>query len=813
MYVQTEQGIWKVGRNGLATQLYGCSTTGRIAVGPDGVVNVWSYGGRSFTFSILQGGVLSGDRTVTNPSTRVESVVAGRAGALYVQLNAGGGTSYKGWSHLAPGATQLVSIDTRLAERVATVGDDGYFYQAETVNICFGMSEQNGTCVPDRTVSRVLRYDGPNPSEIPVTGFTKPPRPRRGHLRRRRRADVRANRGQLGAGQLRTRRRRADAGARHRRCRFRHRLTPVRRRGRPRPPGGGRPPYDSLLAAPGPEPPRGRRGEGGKMAPMPSVLSQLTDRFAAVIGTDPELRPAGRPEFGHFQCNVAMRLGKAEGVPPRQVAQRIVDQVDVSDLCEPLEIAGPGFINIRVRSSALATAVDEQLADPSLGVPHHEQPQRVVIDYSAPNVAKPMHVGNLRSTIIGDCLARVLRSVGDTVIAQNHIGDWGTQFGMLVEQILTEGTDVSTLDLNGSVALYRRAQVHFRGDEEFADAARRRVVALQSGDAETLSIWRALIEVSKEGFNKAYARLGVLLTDDDLAGESMYNAMLAGVAAELQEQGIAVVDDGALVVFVEGDDAPLIVRKSDGGYGYAATDLAAIRYRFGKLDADRCIYVVGLPQSHHFQQVFAVARMAGWVPPAGRTEHVGFGSVLGPDGKMFKTRDGATVTLDTLLDAAEDAAAPDVAMAAVKYADLSSSLHKDYVFDVDRMTATTGNTGPYLQYAHARVSKILRDAAARGIETENLSVRTLGESAEELLALHLTKYGEVVATLAEDLQPHRLCTYLFDLASLVSTFYEQCPVLKAEGEVRESRLALCTAVKRVLGAGLGLLGIVAPEVM
>ncbi len=544
---------------------------------------------------------------------------------------------------------------------------------------------------------------------------------------------------------------------------------------------------------------------------MLSLPVVLTERFHAVTGVDPELRPATKPQFGHFQCNVALRLAKAEGRPPRQIAQRIVDEVDVADLCEPLEIAGPGFINIRLRPEVLAGVVTQILRRPDEVIERTDSPQRVVIDYSAPNVAKPMHVGNLRSTIIGDCFARVLRAQGHTVFAQNHIGDWGTQFGMLVEQIICEGINADDLDLASSVALYRRAQEYFRSDEQFADAARRRVVALQGGDEQTLAIWRSLIEVSKAGFNTAYARLGVLLTDDDLAGESLYNDMLAGVAADLAASGIAVVDDGALVVFVPGDDAPLIVRKTDGGFGYAATDLAAVRYRFDKLHAQRIIYVVGSPQAHHFSQVFAVARMAGWVPDEGVLEHVGFGSVLGPDGKMFKTRDGKTVTLDTLLDLAEEVAAPEIAMAAVKYADLSTSLHKDYVFDAERMTATTGNTGPYLQYAHARVSGILRKAEAEGwLPT---AVTVLDEPAEQTLALLLSRFGEVVAEVSVSLQPHKLCTYLFDTATALSSFYEQCPVLKSEGEVRTSRLAICAATRTVLGKGLDLLGIVAPDRM
>lgn len=549
-----------------------------------------------------------------------------------------------------------------------------------------------------------------------------------------------------------------------------------------------------------------------KNGPMLSLLSVLTSRFEAVTGIDPEMRPATKPQFGHFQSNVAMRLAKTEGQPPRQIAQQLIEKVDVDDLCEPLEIAGPGFINIRIRAEVLAQVASELNVDPHVGIDVTDQPQTVVIDYSAPNVAKPMHVGNLRSTIIGDCFSRVLSAQGHTVIAQNHIGDWGTQFGMLVEQILFEEVDAATLDLDGSVALYKRAQQHFKNDEEFAEASRHRVVALQAGDPQTREIWQTLIEVSKVGFNEAYERLGVLLTDDDLAGESKYNPMLSGVADDLESREIAVIDDGALCVFVPGQEAPMIVRKGDGGFGYAATDLAAIRYRVSELDADRIIYVVGMPQSYHFEQVFAVARMAGYLPEGVEAEHVGFGSVLGADGKMLRTREGGTVTLQSLLDDAEAVAARPIAMAAVKYADLSNSLHKDYVFDVDRMTATTGNTGPYLQYAHARATRILRNAEEQGIEVPT-AVTVLDEPAEQQLALLLSRFGEVVADVGANLQPHKLCGYLYDLATAMSTFYEQCPVLRAEGDVRGSRLALCLATKKVLAKGLGLLGIEAPDRM
>ncbi len=545
---------------------------------------------------------------------------------------------------------------------------------------------------------------------------------------------------------------------------------------------------------------------------MSSIPSLLSARVEAVTGIDPELRPATKPQFGHFQSNVALRLAKSEGKPTRDVAAEIVARLEISDLCEPPEIAGPGFINFRLKTEVLAQAVTDQLADPFVGVTQTDQPQVVVIDYSAPNVAKQMHVGHLRSTIIGDCFHRVMRALGHRVIAQNHIGDWGTQFGMLVEQILEENIDAGALSLPEAEALYTRASAHFRADEEFAARARRRVVALQSGDEQTRAIWRQLIEVSLAGFNAAYARLNVLLTDDDLAGESTYNDDLASVVHDLEANGTAVIDDGALCVFVDGFSAPMIVRKRDGGYGYSATDLAAVRRRVREFHADRLIYVVDARQSDHFEQVFAVARKAGFLPADVITEHVAFGTVLGTDGKPFKTREGTAITLNSLLDTAEEHAAPPIALAAIKYADLSNGLNKDYVFDIDRMVQTTGNTGPYLQYAHARMAQVLRKAEAEGFG-EQSKVLVLDEPPEQALALLLTRFGEVVDDVAATLQPHRLCAYLYDLSGALAVFYEQCPVLKSEGAVRESRLAMCLATKRVLASGLNMLGIEALDRM
>jgi len=545
---------------------------------------------------------------------------------------------------------------------------------------------------------------------------------------------------------------------------------------------------------------------------MSSLASVLSQRIQSVVGVDPELRPATKPQFGHFQCNVALRLAKVEGRPPREVAQRIVDELDLGDLCEPLEIAGPGFINLRLTEATLAGSVTSLLADPATGIAPAPVAQRVVIDYSSPNVAKQMHVGHLRTTIIGDCFHRVLKAVGHTVIPQNHIGDWGTQFGKLVELIDEEGVDASALTLPEADELYIRSSRRFEEDPEFADRARHRVVALQAGDPHTRAVWTDLMKISTAAFNEAYARLGVLLTDADLAGESTYNDDLPKVVAELEASGVAVIDDGALCVFVDGFNAPLIIRKRDGAYNYDTTDLAAVRRRVRDLQGDRLIYVTDIRQADHFEQIFRAARMAGFLPDDVRAEHVGYGMVLGPDGRPFKTREGTAASLTSLLDAAEEVAARPIALAAIKYADMSNGLNKDYVFDVERMVATTGNTGPYLQYAHARVRQVLRRAEAEGIAPSD-KVLELPEAAEQTLALLLSRFGETVDEVADTLQPHGLCGYLYQLAGALSVFYEQCPVLKSDGVLRESRLALCEATRRVLATGLDLLGIEAPDRM
>jgi arginyl-tRNA synthetase len=560
------------------------------------------------------------------------------------------------------------------------------------------------------------------------------------------------------------------------------------------------------------------------MSVVPVLSARLTAAAVAAFGlsVDPELRAATKPEFGHFQTSLALRLAKQLGKPPRSIAEQLVANAEVDDLCT-LEVAGPGFINLTLLPSSLAAGVNE------LGTARPGNGKRVVVDYSQPNVAKQMHVGHLRSTVIGDALCNVLAYAGYAVVRQNHVGDWGTQFGMMVEQLLAEGTPAEELDLEEMQQLYQRSRGHFDSDQAFADLSRRRVVLLQSGDPETRGIWQQLVDISLVEFDRVYTLLGSPLTQADVVGESAYNADLPGIVDDLDAAGLLTESDGAQCAFLpgftgrDGSPLPVIVRKSDGGFGYSATDLAAVRHRVRDLHADRIVYVVDHRQTLHFQQIFALSRAANWLPETTKAEHVAFGTVLGPDGRPFKTRDGGTVYLVSLLDAAvaraatlladregidRDAVAGAVGIGAVKYADLSSDRTNDYVFDLDRMVAMTGNTGPYLQYAHARLTRLLAKAG-----TTDSKVTVLDDPAEQRLALLLAGFDDAVQQVAETLQPHRLCTYLYDVASALSAFYESCPVLTSEGETRTSRLALCTATRAVLHDGLTLLGMTAPEAM
>jgi arginyl-tRNA synthetase len=575
---------------------------------------------------------------------------------------------------------------------------------------------------------------------------------------------------------------------------------------------------------------------------MPSAHATLAPLVSAAIenafgpehrDADPVLRPS---QFADLQSNAALPLAKRLGMPPREVAERIVEALDVRDVCDEVEISGPGFINLTLSNAWLGSAVDALVADPRRGVPQ-EAPERIVIDYSAPNVAKEMHVGHLRTTVVGDALARLLEHLGHTVIRQNHIGDWGTPFGMLIEHLLDvgEGSDEALVVETDPNSFYQAARQKFDSDETFAARARSRVVALQGGDQDTLRLWGELLDLSKHYFNAIYSRLGVSLTDADLAGESSYNGDLARVCDELTDAGIATVSDGALCVFLdgftgrEGKPLPLIVRKSDGGYGYGTTDLATVRHRVRDLYADRILYVIGAPQSLHLEMVWATARKAGWLPDSVEPVHVKIGNVLGSDRKILKTRSGAPLRLMALLDEAvataraaidadrpglseedREALAPKVGIGAVKYADLSVAHESEYVFDLDRMVALNGNTSRYLQYAVARTRSIFRNAG-EVVVGENAS--TIIQPEERALALALLDFGDVVSEVGQVLEPHRLCTYLFDLAQTYSVFYEECPILKAEPQVRASRLVLTGLTRDALALGLELLGIDTPETM
>jgi arginyl-tRNA synthetase len=565
------------------------------------------------------------------------------------------------------------------------------------------------------------------------------------------------------------------------------------------------------------------------------VSEALTAEFGpAYAGTDPLIRPSA---FADLQANVALALAKQLGRPPREVASLIAGRLSGSPMVDQAEVSGAGFINIRLRDSWLDAATIAQLRDPGLGVEVTEHPQHVVVDYSAPNVAKEMHVGHLRTTIVGDAYVRALERLGHHVIRANHIGDWGTNFGMLLEHLIDIGEKAAYAQLAaGEInAFYQAAKAKFDANPEFAERSRRRVVALQAGDPETLRIWRALVDDSKQYYNTIYRRLGVTLTDADLAPESFYNAMLDDVCRDLQRAGIATVSHGALCAFPpgftgrDGNPLPLILRKSDGGYGYGTTDMAAIRYRVNELHADRITYVVGSEQSQHLAMVFAVARQAGWLPDSVRAEHAPIGMVTGADRKRFRSRTGESVKLIDLIDEAVTRAekvirdrydeprlraqiAEAVGIGALKYADLSVARDSSYVLDFDRMLALTGNTGPYLQYATARIRSIFGRAGLTPDSATGPIV--IGEPAERALAMRLLGFGAAVAETAETVEPHKLAGFLFDLASDFTTFYEQCPVLRAGStEVRNSRLALSALTLKVLLSGLDLLGIPVPDRM
>ncbi|MFA6093798.1 MAG: arginine--tRNA ligase [Elusimicrobiota bacterium] len=568
---------------------------------------------------------------------------------------------------------------------------------------------------------------------------------------------------------------------------------------------------------------------------MKTPRELLSERFKTAIRSaldleaDPLVMPAQNPEFGDYQSNAAMGLAKKARLSPRAVAEKILSKLDLSGIAEGASIAGPGFINVRLSPSWLAEQLKTLHGDERLGVEKASSPQRVVIDYSGPNVAKQMHVGHLRSSIIGDALARLIAFQGHSVIRQNHIGDWGTQFGMLIAYLRSSQPSAAE-HISDLEAFYRNAKKRFDEDPAFAEESRATVVRLQAGGAEELSLWKKIVEETRRHYLPLYARMNVLLRAEDERGESFYNPLLPGVVETLKQKGVAVESEGAVAVFIDGYETPLLVRKSDGGYLYGTTDLAALRFRVSELKAQRLIYTHDSRQSQHFSMVFAAAKKAGWAENT-LLEYAPFGTMLGTDGKPFKTRSGDTVKLKDLLDEAEERASklveqknPDLPLAerraiaravgigAVKYSDLSKDRTGDYMFSWDLMLSMDGNTAPYLQYAHTRIRSIFRKA---GLEPSSLAggAPTLETPQESALAKHLLRLGETIEDCAQTLRPHLLCAYLYELAARFSRFYEACPVLQSPEPQRSSRLLLCDLTARTLALGLDLLGIEHPEKM
>ena len=567
-------------------------------------------------------------------------------------------------------------------------------------------------------------------------------------------------------------------------------------------------------------------------------LQALVAAFGQELAaTDPLLVPASNPKFGDYQSNVAMSLAKPLKQKPRDIAQKIVDHLNVSDICQTPEIAGPGFINLMIKPSYLEAQLSSIVGFARLGVDRVENPQKIVVDFSSPNIAKEMHVGHLRSTIIGDCIARILEFRGHEVIRLNHVGDWGTQFGMLItylrEAYPEALTKADALDIGDLVAFYKKAKQRFDEYEAFCESSRQAVVQLQAGDPETIQAWKLLCDQSRREFQVIYDLLDIKVTE---RGESFYNPFLPAVVADLDNLGLLQEDQGAQCVFLEGfmnkegNPQPLIVQKSNGGYNYATTDLAALRYRIKEDGAKRIIYVTDLGQSTHFAQVFQVATRAGWIADDVEVVHVPFGLVQGEDGKKLKTRAGETVRLRDLLDEAIARAKADlemrlqvegrletpefidhvakvVGLSAVKYADLSQNRTSSYIFSYDKMLALQGNTAPYMLYAYVRVQGISRKG---DIDFGHLGVGEqiiLKEETEIALAKHILLFSEAIAAVETELLPNRLCQYLFELSQKFNQFYDRCPVLQAEEPFHTSRLLLCDFTARILKLGLNLLGI------
>ncbi|MET9425151.1 arginine--tRNA ligase [Streptomyces sp. NPDC006540] len=585
------------------------------------------------------------------------------------------------------------------------------------------------------------------------------------------------------------------------------------------------------------------------MASVPSLASNVQQRLADALtaalpeagAADPLLRRSDRADF---QANGILALAKKLGGNPRELAAKVVDAIGPNDVLGDIEVSGPGFLNITITDEAITRTLAARAADDRLGVPFAAEPGTTVIDYAQPNVAKEMHVGHLRSAVIGDAMVQILEFTGEKVVRRHHIGDWGTQFGMLIQYLIEHPHELDHRDgVSGEEAmsnlnrLYKASRTLFDSDEEFKDRARRRVVDLQAGDEETLSLWQKFVDESKIYFYSVFEKLDMEIRDPDIVGESGYNDMLDETCRILEESGVAVRSEGALCVFFDdvkgpdGNPVPLIVKKSNGGYGYAATDLSAIRDRVQNLGADTLVYVVDARQSLHFKMVFETARRAGWLNDKVKAVQLAFGTVLGKDGKPFKTREGETVRLVDLLDEAIDRATAVVrekaekvglseqeivengryvGVGAVKYADLSTSAVRDYKFDLDQMVSLNGDTSVYLQYAYARIQSIKRKAGDRSpVAHPELALAP----AERALGLHLDQFGEVLAEVASSYEPHKLAAYLYQLASHLTTFYDQCHVLSADNpaEVVENRLFLVDLTGRTLHQGMALLGIRTPE--
>ena len=573
-----------------------------------------------------------------------------------------------------------------------------------------------------------------------------------------------------------------------------------------------------------------------------SILSEKIKQAMIAAGADTQcealVRQSGKVQFGDYQANGIMPAAKKLGLNPREFAQSVLDKAELQDIAEKTEIAGPGFINIFLKDTWLADNISCAVQDPKLGV-HNPEKQTVVVDYSSPNVAKEMHVGHLRSTIIGDAVVRTLEFLGNNVIRANHVGDWGTQFGMLIAYLeKMENEHASEMELSDLEAFYRAAKKHYDEDPVFAEKARNYVVKLQSGDEYCRTMWQKLVKITMQQNQHNYDRLNVTLTDKDVMGESLYNPMLPGIVEDLKKQGLAVEDDGALVVYLDefknkdGDPMGVIVQKKDGGFLYTTTDIAAAKYRYETLKAHRALVFSDTRQSQHMQQAWLITRKAGYVPDSFQLEHKNFGMMLGKDGKPFKTRSGDTVKLADLLDEAIERAGvlisqkstalseqekadviEAVGIGSVKYADLSKNRTTDYVFDWDNMLSFEGNTAPYMQYAYARIRSIFNRSQIALSEVEQAKLSITDEK-ERALAIKLLQFEEAVQVVGKEGTPHVLCAYLYELAGVFSSFYEHCPILNNDDQqVKLSRLKLALLTERTLKQGLDLLGIKTVEKM